>query len=200
VRHSFICMPRCIALTLSGATLSLVPPAQAADGKIWFEGKVTLQTCKINGLSKNADLKVPLPTVSTSASTGVGERADNTPFELKLTECAAAATTAYPHFELGSSVDQTMGCLVNLGTGPGSATNVQVALLNGDQSPVDLAAEPSEQNVQIGTLKPVTTGSRETSKTTGQATLKFYAEYVATDGAATGGTVNTSVLYTMLYE
>ncbi|MEJ0003875.1 MAG: fimbrial protein [Pararobbsia sp.] len=165
-----------------------------------FDGKVTAQTCKINGLDKNANLTVKLPTVSTSALVKSGDTAGTTPFELKLTECKTASGTAFPHFEPGASIDPTTGRLINTGTGNGLAENVQVALLNENLSPIDLKAAPLMQNVKIGELKPITTGSGADAQTTGEATLKFFAQYVATGGAATAGIVNTTVQYAMMYE
>lgn len=172
--------------------------AHAADGVVSFEGKITSQTCKINGLDKNADLTVKLPTVSASALAAAGDKAGAKPFELKLTECTTASGTAYPYFEPGATIDTVTGRLKNATTGPGLAQNVQVELLNDDQSPIDLGKGPDAQNVKVATLQSNISGTPPV--TTGETTIKLYAQYVATDGAATAGTVNTTVQYAMVYE
>lgn len=171
--------------------------AFAADGRITFEGEVSDQTCQINGLDKNADLNVKLPKVNTSALTTDGDTAGLTSFTLKLTGCKSTTGSVYPHFLFGESINPQTNRLKNESTGVGNARNVEIAVLNEDLSPVDLAKDAGEQNVLKAELSPVTSGQPAT--TTGEATLKFFAQYVATGGAATAGRVNANVLYAMVY-
>jgi major type 1 subunit fimbrin (pilin) len=171
--------------------------AHAADGRITFDGEISDMTCKINGLDKNADLNVKLPKVNTSALVADGDTAGLTSFTLKLTGCKTSTGSVYPHFLYGESIDAQTNRLKNSGTGVGTARNVQIAILNEDLSPVDLAKDAGEQNVLKATLTPVESGQPAT--TTGEATLKFFAQYVATGGAATAGQVNANVLYAMVY-
>jgi major type 1 subunit fimbrin (pilin) len=190
-RHCIVSAASCTALLFSQMT-------HAADGMVSFEGKISSQTCKINGLDKNANLNVKLPTVSASALAANGDKAGATMFEFKLTECTTAAGTAYPLFEPGATIDTVTGRLKNSTTGPGLAKNVQIELLNEDRSSIDLSKGADAQNVKIATLQSKTDGTPP--KTTGEATLKLYAQYVATDGPAVAGTVNTNVQYAMVYE
>ena len=181
----------CMILFFSGT-------AHAADGLVSFEGKITSQTCKINGLDKKADLTVKLPTVSASALAATGDKAGATQFEFKLTECTNATGTAYPLFEPGATIDAETGRLKNSGSGPGLAKNVQIELLNEDKSPIDLSKEADAQNVSVATLESKISGTPP--QTTGEATIKLFAQYVATGGAAVAGNVNTTVQYAMVYE
>lgn len=171
--------------------------ASAADGRITFDGQVNDTTCQINGLDKKADLTVTLPKVNTSALASDGETAGLTSFTLKLTGCKISTGTVYPHFLFGESINAQTNRLKNSSTGIGGARNVEVALLNDDLSPIDLARDAGEQNVLKAELEAVTAG--EPATTTGEATLKFFAQYVATGGAASAGNVNANVLYAMVY-
>ncbi|CAB3791004.1 fimbrial protein [Pararobbsia alpina] len=180
------------------AALFFLQTAQAADGMVSFEGKISSQTCKINGLAKDANLTVKLPTVSASALATAGDKAGATQFEFKLTECTTTPGTAYPYFEPGASIDTETGRLKVSTTGPGLAKNVQVELLNEDRSPIDLAKGANDQNVKIATLQSKTSGTPP--QTTGEATIKLFAQYVASGGAAVAGSVNTTVQYAMIYE
>ena len=171
--------------------------AVAADGRITFDGEVADATCLINGVDKSADLTVKLPKVTTSALAADGDTAGLQSFVLKLSGCKTASGSVYPHFLFGESIDPKTNRLMNQSTGNGNARNVQIAILNEDLSPVDLAKDAGEQNVLKVELNAVTSG--EPATTQGEATLKFFAQYVATGGAATAGRVNANVLYAMVY-
>jgi major type 1 subunit fimbrin (pilin) len=187
-----------LPLILGFMVLLFSGTSHAADGLVSFEGKISSQTCKINGLDKNANLTVPMPTVSASALATAGDKAGATLFEFKLTECANAAGTVYPLFEPGATIDGETGRLKNSTSGPGLAKNVEVELLNEDQSPIDLSKGADAQNVNISTMESKISGTPPV--TTGEATIKLYAQYVATGGAAVPGNVNTTVQYAMVYE
>lgn len=197
----FQCRPRlCRALlhtALFAYALFAASDAHAADGRITIDGEIADSTCQINGLNKNADLTVKLPKVNSSALSADGDSAGLTSFTLKLTGCKATSGSVYPHFQFGETVDPRTQRLINSNTGNGGARNVQIALLNDDLSPIDLARDAGEQNVTKTELAPVTAGSP--AVTTGEATLKFYAQYVATGGAASAGVVHANVMYAMVY-
>ena len=171
--------------------------AHAADGRITFDGEIADSTCQINGLAKNADLMVKLPKVNSSALATDGDSAGLTSFTLKLTGCKATSGSVYPHFLFGDTIDPRTNRLINSNTGNGGARNVQIALLNDDLSPIDLARDAGEQNVTKTELTPVTSGTP--ANTSGEATLKFYAQYVATGGGASAGVVHANVMYAMVY-
>jgi major type 1 subunit fimbrin (pilin) len=166
--------------------------AHAADGTITFTGSIADTTCSINGAATGATANKTIALAPVSSGTlsedgaiaGTSSAADLT---LTLSGCGVSTTKAIARFENGPTVDQTRGNLVNA-TASGSATNVQVRLLNSQMQPINIATNAN--NLIATNATPVSGGS---------ATLKYYAQYYAT-GKASAGTVNTSVQYTMQYQ
>ncbi|WP_323120875.1 fimbrial protein [Burkholderia alba] len=170
----------------AAVTLAAAPAAFAADGTITINGQVTSQTCTISGNGGGKDFTVTLPTVSASTLATAGAAAGRTPFNIALSKCTPNSGNVSTYFEPGATVDTTTGRLVN--TAPGGAANVQVGLLNSDNSSIQLGAAQASQN-----SKPVALSG-------GAATLNYYAQYVATGGAATAGSVTTTTLYSIVYQ
>lgn len=163
-----------------------IQSANAYDGKIEFSGKITGQTCTINANSTK-DFSVNLPTVSTTTLQTAGAVAGRTPFTISLTACNPASGTVTTYFEPGTSVDTASGRL-NADAGNGNATNVQLELLNAENTPIVVGS----------TL--ATSGSKPASVTsTGVVNLSYAVQYRAT-GAATEGNVNSRVNYTLVYN
>ncbi|CAB3753554.1 fimbrial protein [Paraburkholderia solisilvae] len=158
--------------------------ANAADGTITFNGSITAQTCTVSAASAN--LTVTLPTVSVGSLTQTGQTAGNTPFSISLTGCAPASGTVHTFFEAGSTTSAD-GHL-SLTGGAGSAGNVKIDLRNSDGSEIVAGAADASQN-----SLPVNIAAD------GTATLNYTAQYVAT-GAATAGTANSTVQFTMVYQ
>lgn len=172
-------------LLLSAALIAGIAAASSAaatDGTITITGNVVASTCKINGTNSPANIAVTLPTVSTTSLNAAAAVAGRTPFTIALTGCGSL-TKATTFFEPGPTVLADG----NLKNATGSATSVEVQLLNGDFSAIALNAASGSQNSQQATL------------TSGAGTLSYYAQYYAT-AAAGAGTVNTTVQYTMLYQ
>lgn len=171
------------ALMLAAAPLA----ANAADGTITFNGKVTDKTCTIS-TPGGKDFAVNLPTVSKNTLATAGAVAGRTPFAINLTKCSAGNVATY--FEPGSTVDFNSGRLVNQSSA-NAATNVQLQLLGSNNQflPIKAAgaglAQTNSQWVTVGT--------------DGSADLNYYAEYYAT-AAATPGDVTSSVNYTIIYN
>uniref|UniRef100_UPI003BEEEFC2 fimbrial protein n=1 Tax=Burkholderia arboris TaxID=488730 RepID=UPI003BEEEFC2 len=172
------------------AFTAIVPGAShAADGTIGFGGEVTSQTCTINGNGSGSNnFTVNLAKVSTTALKKDGDYAQRTPWNIALTNCTPASGNVTVYFEPGPTVDFTTGRLKN-STGSGYAANVEVGLLNGGFQPITLGNDPNSQGVDV-----VAIGAD------GSAMLKFYAQYVATGGAASAGKVQTSVMYTLNFS
>lgn len=156
--------------------------AMAADGKITVTGNIVAQTCNIAGTS-GQNVTVTLPTVGASALASSGQTAGATPFAINLSNCPSGLKNAQTRFEVGPTVNPTSGNLLN-STGAGSATNVEVQLLNNNFNAINLSTNANSQVV------PISGGS---------ATMGYYAQYIAT-GAAGAGSVNTSVQYSMTYQ
>ncbi len=178
---------------VAGAVLGLASfGAQAADGTITFNGTISDVTCSINGGASGtqANDTVVLPTVaagslaSAGATGGISNPSD---IVFALSGCTGTATKAVARFENGPTVDQTTGNLVNQ-AGAGGATNVQVQLLNAAMQPINITTNANNDlATNGGTI------------TAGNANLTYFGRYFAT-GAASAGTVNTIVQYTMDYQ
>lgn len=176
------------ALALGGLLGLASIGAHAADGTITITGTITDTTCSINGNTAGSDFTkaIILPTVTASSLSESGQTAGTSQpsdLEFKLTGCSSA-TKAIAQFENGPTVDQNTGNLNNSGT----AQNVQVQLLNGDMAPIDIR---TNSNNDLATNGVAVTGNA--------ADLKYYARYFA-KAAATAGTVNSTVQFSMQYQ
>lgn len=175
-----------VLTTLVAAAFAMPALAHAADGTITFTGQVTAQTCTVNS-GTGKDFTVALPPVSASALAIDGATAGRTPFKIVLTGCTTASGNVSTYFESGATIVTATGRLKNAA---GTATKVEVGLLNDDatNTTIMLGAAQASQNSQTFAVASNT------------ATLSYFAQYVATGGAAGVGTVNTSVMYTMSYQ
>ncbi|OBU48029.1 fimbrial protein [Stenotrophomonas maltophilia] len=171
------------AVMLAAAPLA----ANAADGTITFNGKVTDKTCTIS-TPGGKDFAVTLPTVSRSALAAAGAVAGRTPFAISLTACSEGSVATY--FEPGSTVDFDSGRLINQASA-NAATNVQLQLLGSNNQFLGIRAASAGQ--PQANSQWVTVGSD------GSAVLNYFAEYYAT-AAATAGDVTSSVKYTIIYN
>lgn len=159
----------------------------ASDGTITFTGAITATTCKINGASAPVNFTVTLPTVSATTLATVDAVSGRTDFRIALTNCTGG-TNVHTFFEAGSTVDVATGRLINAGT----ATNVQVELLNKDNSAITIGAS---DGVGAGLQN-----SKSVAIVAGAANLDYYAQYHATSGAAGAGSVTSTVTYDISYN
>ena len=74
-------------------------------------------------------------------------------------------------------------------TGDGQATNVELQLLNQDTTAITL-----------GAADLAATNSKSVALEDGAATLNYYVQYVAVNGASTDGLVASRINYTIAYE
>ena len=172
-------------LLAAASLIALAPVAHAADGTITFTGQITAQTCTIAGNGGSNNFTVTLPTVSVSSLATAGATAGRTPFSIALSNCTPNTGNVSTYFEAGPTIDTATGQLLNAS---GTAKQVEVGLLNSDSSAIMLGAAQASQNSEVVAL------------TSGAATLNYSSQYVATGGAATAGTVNTTVMYSMTYQ
>lgn len=179
--------------------------SQAATGTITFTGNVTAQTCQVTGnTSAASDFTITMPNVSTSllARDGQVASSNNNGIMLKLTGCsrktASSDGAVRARFESGTNVDAATKRLKNTGT----ATNVQVGLVNPDGSDIQIGtSDQSAGNPWVN----ITGGSYNTAtpavdQNTGTATLQYGYKYVATGGAAGAGTVVSTVQYSIDFQ
>ncbi|GAB3047007.1 fimbrial protein [Acinetobacter apis] len=171
-------------LLASLTSVTAISATHAADGIITINGLVTDKTCNIvTAAGKN--FTVTLPTVSKQTLANAGDVAGRTPFTINLERCSDGKVATY--FEPGVNVDFNTGRLNNVS---GTATNVQVQLLNNNNAFIPILARGTA-NAQAN--------SQWVDVTAGKADLSYFTEYYAT-GATTAGTVSTSVQYTIIYQ
>jgi major type 1 subunit fimbrin (pilin) len=169
-------------LLLCSLLLAWTAPARAADGTVTVNGEVLLETCTVN--SGSPSFSVSLPTLGTSALTGIGSTAGATSFSLVLTDCVGLANTVTTYFENGPTTNAD-GRLINQTAG-GASVDGQIR--NADGSVVNLAASYGSQNTTPSAL-------------VGQgATQRFSIAYFANASPTTAGGFSSSVVYTLVYQ
>jgi major type 1 subunit fimbrin (pilin) len=178
------------ALVAGLGMVALAPQAaNATDGTININGKITAQSCTVQVNGAVSPATITLPTVSTSALNGIGTTAGQTPFKINLSACAASPviTSAATYFEAGPGVNAA-GRLANTEPSATAATGVDVELVNNDNSVVN-----------VGAAAP-TSGAGVASISANAATLSYYARYYATAATVGAGKVTTSVQFSMIYQ
>ncbi len=168
-----------LGLGFSGAAL-------ASDGTITFNGSIVASTCDINGNGTGSGtFAVNLPPVSTTALAAAGTTAGRTGFNIKLTNCNPSSGNVHTYFEPGPDTNAA-GRLNNHVVG--GAGNVNIQVLNDTFQHINLNAADGSQSSQT---VPIQSGS---------ASLQYYAEYFANNGAATAGAVQSTVTYSLIYQ
>ncbi len=164
--------------------MTFASSAMAADGTITINGTITDTTCDISVNNQTKDATVTLPTVSTAALASPGATAGTTPFTIALSNCAGSTLdSASTFFEAGAYVEQSSGRLNN--SGAGTASNVQVELLNANLGSIMAGSAYNQGDVAIDI-------------SSGGGVMNYFARYYA-NGAVTPGTVTTQVDYTIVY-
>ncbi|WP_380182583.1 fimbrial protein [Kalamiella sp. sgz302252] len=154
--------------------------ALAADtGIVNFTGDIISPTCAV--VPADGTYNVPLPAVSVALLSSAGDTTDNIGFTISLTECNTATNNVYAFFEAGPNVNAD-GKLTN----NGSAGNVAVELVDANGNVINVGSEEQAAN-------PATVAVSD-----GSASLSYSARYIAT-GAATAGSIDTSVTYSIAY-
>lgn len=169
------------AIAAASAAVAFAPQANAADGTITITGKVIDTTCQVTN-GTNGNISVTLPVVQTSQLASDGTTAGDTGFSLVLSDCPTTPSGIEVGAQLSSAnVNTTTGNLTNNG---GSASNVEVRLLDKDGTPIDVSSTPTTDSTTL-------TGST--------AELDYTAQYYAT-GTATAGDVTATAEYTLVYN
>lgn len=165
----------------------------AADGTINFSGQIVAQTCKINGAAFGTPTTLPtvtLPWVFAPVLATSGNVAGATNFSIAVTGCDPTVKKVQAQFSsTGGTIDTATNNL-KITTGTGNATNVQLQLLNGDDSSAILLGQTTAaaQNSHVVNLDA-----------SGAATMPYIVQYKST-GVATAGNVTSSVQFTMVYQ
>lgn len=183
-------MMRMKAITSSVMAFGLMASASAmaaGTGTVHFEGEITSSTCEV--VTSDQNKTVTLPTVSTNTLSADNDTAGLTPFTISLENCSVETDQGVSaYFEPGANVDLNTGRLLNAS---GDATNVQIGLLSGSQEEITIGAIGSN-DLQDGAEWYNVEGNA--------ATMNYFAQYHATGGAATAGSVSTSVDFTVTYK
>lgn len=167
--------------------------AAADDGRITFTGNVLSTTCVVQGGGatvtnvNGGNFTVALPRVSVTALAAAGERAGDTPFYIRLSgdNCTNGAVSRV-YFEPAQStnMNSATGNLRNH-TAAGAAGRVEVGLLNANRAAMNLFTNTPQLTATVAN---------------NTAQFDFWAQYVATGGATTAGSVNTDVVYSIVYN
>lgn len=172
-----------IALSLASAIGASVfaPAAMASDGTITINGQISATTCTVTaGGSADGNKTITLPTVSNTVLTSAGAKSGLTSFSINLSGASCTNGAAAKAVFDGGQINLATGRLTNSGT----ATNVEVGLVNSDGSDIKLG--------DATTIKGATVAGNA-------ATLNYGAQYVSL-GGATQGSVASSVTYSISYN
>lgn len=178
-------LSRALRAALLTAGICALPAVHAADGTISLAGEISGQTCSISGNGGGKDFTVKLPDIVASSLGSDGATTGATAFDITLSNCTPGSGNVSTYFEPGTTINTATGQLKNTS---GTAANVEIGMLNKDKSAIKLgSAHPAQNSKYV----PIASGS---------AKLEYYAQYVASGGGAGSGTVNTSVLYSLIYQ
>ncbi|ASV38834.1 hypothetical protein CI807_22365 [Pseudomonas sp. NS1(2017)] len=155
--------------------------AIASDGTITINGSVTGNTCNVTGNSAGGNITVNLDRTGTNTLNSAGQTAGFKPFSIRLSDCTASGIVK-AGFEAGATTDIATGRLKVLATAD-AASNVDLQLRNPDNSVIKIGDSSTIQGITIES---------------GAATLDYLVGYYAT-GAATPGTANSTVTYSIIY-
>lgn len=170
-------------LASAGLTAATLASAAPTSGTITINGALTADTCVVQN-GTNGDITVTLPTLAATSLASAGATAGDTPFQIKLASCPTSIPVR-ALFSAGSA-----GIATDRLNNSGSATNVQVQLLNASSAPLALsqATAAAQGDVQV------------TTDATGAATLGYTARYYANGGAAGAGSVTSNAVYTIVFN
>ncbi|HEJ7179684.1 TPA: fimbrial protein [Serratia marcescens] len=169
-----------LALFFTTLASNVIFTAHAADGTINFTGEILEQACEVDAGSKSQT--VALGKVSKNAFSSAGDTAAATSFDIKLSKCPGALSTASVKFE--GTPNATDNNVLALNQETGAATGVGVKLYN-----VDGSALPLSKGSQSF---PLVKG--------GTTTLNFKSAYVATNTTVTPGPANAVAKFSVIYN
>ncbi|HAV1831838.1 TPA: type 1 fimbrial protein [Enterobacter hormaechei subsp. steigerwaltii] len=178
-------------LTMSGAVMTAAVlfsthSHAAENGTVSFSGQLTGSTCDASVEGQGPDATIVLPTETADEVNTKGE-AGKTPFTITLSNCQGSYGTARAYFEGGSTVS-TNYTLLNTG---GTASGVHLILRTAADTFIKPGIDASMQNGQFYDIS------------SGSATMNYNISYISnanTGGPATGGTVKSSVTYSIEYK
>jgi major type 1 subunit fimbrin (pilin) len=185
-------MKKLILYSALSASLGLLAATQvsAADGSIAFSGRISSSTCSIHAgtASGSQNYTVQLPTLQAATFDSAGVVAGTVPYSIFVgkpdeASCPDGTVVKVHHLPESPQIDTMTG---NLRPDESStADGVQIQILNGDQSIINLATNPDSNSYTV---------SGHTAE------LQFYGQYISTADSVTAGSVKSKVLYSMAFN
>lgn len=172
------------------ATSLLAANANAAQSNtIRFVGEVNAQTCdiSINNATNATPIVLLQPAKISQLSKANDVSTTEARFKVALTNCAASAKETQIGVRFASNNTTTTGDLANTAASS-SASNVAIRLFNDKGDKIDLSSGSAKAS-------GLTLAANATS-----AEAEFIAKYVAVNGAATAGNVESTVQYAISYQ
>lgn len=169
-----------IAAAIVTASILSAASAFAADGKINFTGSITDDACTVTN-SISSPLQVSLGNVSSNSFSAGNKTAAPTDFNIVLTGCPAAVTSAKVKFD--GAQDSADNSLLALTQVTGVAKHVGIQLVDAKNIAVPMHAESSDYTLA-----------------TGDNNLKFTARYFATSDTVEAGSANATSNFTVVYN
>ncbi|CAD7562451.1 fimbrial protein [Citrobacter europaeus] len=170
-------------------TIGITSSAMAQDGKVNFVGKIIEAGCQVDSTVASPQT-VELGEVAKTAFAGAGDTAATTKFTLVLSGCPADLLGKPVSVKYDGTPDTLNNDYLQL-TGYGTAgvaKGVAIQLLNADTSELPLGTASKETTIE------------GTADTPADTKLDFFARYIATEAAVSGGDANGSVNFTLTYN
>lgn len=171
---------RLLATSMIAALALPVTSTMAANGTITFTGDISNTTCNISVNGRNSSTTITFEPISASALSKAGEVANELPVTMALTNCQNPTENVRALFD-STETDSITGNLKN----KGSATNVQVQLMDNGRKPIKLGDGSQVNGPSFKIVDDM-------------ATLNYFARYYATDKVEAGD-VSTVVNYSLSY-
>lgn len=169
--------------------MGMASSAMAQDGTVNFTGKIIEAGCQVDSSVTNPQ-SVKMGEVAKAAFAAAGDTAATTKFSLVLSGCPADLLGKPVSVKYDGTPDTLNNDYLQL-TGYGTtgvADGVAIQLLNADSTALPLGTASKAINIKGSTTAP------ESTK------LDFFARYIATKAAVTGGSANGSVNFTLTYN
>ncbi|MGU7769615.1 fimbrial protein [Burkholderia sp. MR1-5-21] len=178
-------MKKILLASAAASAMSFMPlAAHAYDGTVSITGSLSGASCTIKVNNGDKDGTVQLPSVGAASLASKGAVTGATNFTIALSNCTNAGKSVRAFFEAGPNVNGVDGTLYNRAL-TNAATNVAVQLLDLDRKAL-MAGDVSQRN------------GRPVDLVGNAATMIYSAQYYSL-GAATAGSVSTSVTYSIDY-
>lgn len=181
---------------IASLVAAALAPGLASAETLNFTGNVVANTCTATAGNSQS---VVMTNVQTASLANSGDHALGASFNVQLRNCGATAKNVRLEFSNATGVDTATGRMTNTASGTTAATNVQVALRASADATSDLVLG-SASAVTPFVMSTYTAADANGNPATNVASIPLWAFYVANGGAATAGTVTSSVVFNIGYQ